>query len=59
MRPLTENEKRQLSVIAVAPSSEISWLLSLIENLTGETIIPADEIRITQLTEDKVMVMIR
>lgn len=56
-RSLTESERKQLSVIAVAPSSEISWLLSLIEDLTGETIIPADEIRITQLTDDKVAIL--
>jgi hypothetical protein len=56
-RRLTESERKQLSVIAVAPSSEISWLLRLIEDLTGEAITPADEIRVVHLPHDKVAIL--
>lgn len=40
---LTDDERLHLSVIAVAATNEIAVLLGIIERLTGEKIIPADE----------------
>ncbi len=56
-RSLTESERKQLSIIAVAPSSETAWLLRLIEDLTGETIIPADEMRVVHLPDNKAAIL--
>lgn len=42
---LTEEERHFLSVAAVGASPEVSSLLAIIERLTGEKVIPADEVR--------------
>lgn len=40
---LTDSERKSLSIAAVGASHEISELIRIIERLTGEEIIPADE----------------
>lgn len=39
---LTAEDRERLSIAAVSPSNETDNLLSLIERLTGEAIVPAD-----------------
>lgn len=43
MPTLTPQEKRMLSVAAVGASAETAALLGMIERLTGQNIVPADE----------------
>ena len=40
---LSDEERKQLSIVAVASTGEVEFLLRLIERLTKEKIIPADE----------------